>query len=415
MSLLSQLEEAARFARLRLKKKARAARYAILLNNAHLGTKVECVVHHPETKQLVSHARRCANIVLACVIPCLVPLVEAFRSVGFRWAQQADVEFSTILPLFLGTLILGSAFLVMLLACHGVREFRQLADPGYLGFAVPGLFRTGMFVGANWALVEGSSATLLVMVMKSALLPGIFGEMWLTKKRPWITQLWTIAALMLSITIYTLSVSDADVSFSGTGLFYCVCAAQCDFVGGLSLEAGIRLRLKKKGVNQSAEKIRCQLVNEVWKAHFYMILGLVFELDFLKDGLVRGWNMQIVSGTVVTIPFYVAIYNYSCIAVGTLQTNIFSSVDIGVTCILEYMAFGDPITTISGLLILVTTLLILIYSTLVIDLRRHAQQVLRESRLDVSRRGTSDSDEDAHQSCPATGQKVSVFADVMDI
>jgi len=321
--------------------------------------------------------RRCVKYAFRIAIACAVPLIEAIKAVGFRWAQQGDVEFSAIAPLIFGCLALGATFLLTLLTRHGLHEFRQLARLQYLLFILPSIFRTGLFVGANWALWHGTSATFLVMVMKSSLLPGIFGEMWLTQKKPWITQLWAIAAIMLCIVNYTLS----DMRFSRLGLAYSIVASQCDFVGGLLLEAGIRLRLKEVGINKEAEKIRCQFVNEVWKLPVYVALLLAFDTRFVERGVVRGWNAQIVAGAVVTIPFYVAIYNYSCIAVGTLQTNIFSSVDIGVTCILEYLAFGDSITASQGLLISVITLLILIYSTLVVDLRRNAKETLRNSSI----------------------------------
>jgi len=117
----------------------------------------------------------------------------------------------------------------------------------------------------------------------------------------------------------------------------------------------------------------------------------------VESGIVRGWNAQIIVGAVVTIPFYVAIYNYSCIANGTLQTNIFSSVDIGLTCILEYFMFKDSITANQGLLIAVITLLILTYSTLVIDLRRHALDVVREYTSTTSRNSTDSSPASSRQ------------------
>jgi len=342
--------------------------------------------------------RNCLRVVFLLLVACAVPLIEALKAVGFRWAEQGNVEFSTIAPLIFGCTFLGLTFFLTLLLRHGLREVRELADRRYLGFAVPSVFRTGLFVGANWALWHGTSATVLVMVMKSSLIPGILGEMWLTSKKPWITQLWTIGAIMLCIVNYTLSAMDSDMVLSNKGLIWSVMAAQCDFIGGLTLEAGIRLRLKRRWlVNKEAEKIRCQLVNEIFKLPVYVVLLFIFEYDFVESGIVRGWNVQIIVGAVVTIPFYVAIYNYSCIANGTLQTNIFSSVDIGLTCILEYFIFNDSITANQGLLIAVITLLILTYSTLVIDLRRHALDVVREYSSRSCRNSTDSSPTSSRQ------------------
>ncbi|CAK0906856.1 unnamed protein product [Prorocentrum cordatum] len=96
-----------------------------------------------------------------------LPVSLAWRSAGSRWAQDGMLaESSRIAPLLLGSLLLCVVLLFLLLAVHGRAEARKVCNKGYASAALPGVFSGLTFVLENFALANGLSATLVVLLNK---------------------------------------------------------------------------------------------------------------------------------------------------------------------------------------------------------------------------------------------------------
>ncbi|CAK0860854.1 unnamed protein product, partial [Prorocentrum cordatum] len=285
-----------------------------------------------------------------------LPISLAWRSAGFRWAQDdMPAEFSRIAPLLLGSLLLCVVLLVLLLAVHGRAE-------GWWDFA----------------LANGLSATLVVLLNKCAILPGVLGEIWLTRTTPYRTQLLTMTALLLCIIVYSLG-DEGEINMSLVGLLLGLGAALSDGVGDIAFEATAKSCLDDLEEDSGTETLRCFLVNELYKSVFNIILMLVFEHKYLSRGLFHGWGLPMLVGGVMPLPVMVALYNTAILTAGNLKTRIAASADIGIAYVMDAILFDDTVRISQCLLILAIIALIGVYTQFAVDVQKAAADALIRS------------------------------------
>ncbi|CAK0811402.1 unnamed protein product [Prorocentrum cordatum] len=196
---------------------------------------------------------------------------------------------SCIAPLLLGSLLLCVVLLFLLLAVHGRAEARKACSKKYASASLLGIFSALTFVLENFALANGLSATLVVLLNKCAILPGVIGETWLTRTAPYRAQLLTMAALLLCIIVYSLG-DEGEINMSLVGLLLGLGAALSDAVGDITFEATAKSCLDDLEEDSGAETPRCSLVNEGYKSVSNIIMMLVFEREHLSRGLFHGWG-----------------------------------------------------------------------------------------------------------------------------
>jgi hypothetical protein len=283
----------------------------------------------------------------------------------------------------LGSLLLCVVLLFLLLALHGRAEARKLCNKRYASATLPGVFSALTFVLENFALANGLSATLVVLLNKCAILPGVLGEIWLTRTTPYRTQLLTMAALLLCIVVYSLG-DEGEIDMSLVGLLLGLGAALSDGVGDIAFEATAKSCLDDVEEDSGAETLRCFLVNELYKSIFNIILMLVFEHKYLSRGLFHGWGLPMLVGGVMSLPVMVALYNTAILTAGNLKTRIVASADIGIAYVMDAIIFGDTVRTSQCLLILAIIALIGVYTQFAVDVQKAAADALiRSWTLDV--------------------------------
>lgn len=314
------------------------------------------------------HVSTCAQAILP-----LVPVVIAIRSVAFSWTQDNfDGEFSAIMPLLCGTVSLGTMFFVGLLCIHGVTEWKELRNRKYLLNAMPSIFSACQLVLENFAMRQGLPASMLVLLQKLELIPGLFGERWITQKTPYMTQCITIAAIVVQVIAY---MSTGEEGFFGgvpvSGFIMALGTALCGFADNFLLEL-VTVQNRASSANKAAEQMRCLFYNELFKGFFQFILALTFEFQFFRKGIFKGWDFAFVLSAVVPLPCLVFIVNMSVMNVGCLRTSIAATLDIGTAYVLEALIFGSRVELSPVCIIVVLTLLVLVYSRFLIDLRAEA-------------------------------------------
>ncbi|CAK0850402.1 unnamed protein product [Prorocentrum cordatum] len=325
-----------------------------------------------------STATRTSTAARVIVLTSL-PISLAWRSAGFRWAQDdMPAEFSRIAPLVLGSLLLCVVLLFLLLALHGRAEARKLCNKRYASATLPGVFSALTFVLENFALANGLSATLVVLLNKCAILPGVLGEIWLTRTTPYRTQLLTMAALLLCIVVYSLG-DEGEIDMSLVGLLLGLGAALSDGVGDIAFEATAKSCLDDLEEDSGAETLRCFLVNELYKSVFNIILMLVFEHKHLSRGLFHGWGLPMLVGGIMPLPVMVALYNTAILTAGNLKTRIAASADIGIAYLMDAVIFGDTVRISQCLLIFAIIALIGVYTQFAADVQKAAADALIRS------------------------------------
>ncbi|CAK0861293.1 unnamed protein product [Prorocentrum cordatum] len=325
-------------------------------------------------------AARTSTAARATVLTSL-PISLAWRSAGFRWAQgDMPAEFSCIAPLLLGSLLLCVVLLFLLLAVHGRAEVRKLWSKRHANATLPGIFSALTFVLENFALANGLSATSVVLLNKFAILPGVLGEIWLTRTTPYRTQLATMAALILCIIVCSLG-DDGEPNMSLVGLLLGLGAALSDGVGNIAFEATAQSRLDDLEEDSGAETLRCFLVNELCKSVFNIVLMLVFERKHLSQGFFNGWGLPMLVGGVMPLPAMVALYNTAILTAGSLTTRMAASADIGIAYLMDALIFGDTVRISQGLLILAIIALIGVYTKFAVDVRKAAADALIRSEM----------------------------------
>mmetsp|Transcript_132737 Transcript_132737/g.331140 ORF Transcript_132737/g.331140 Transcript_132737/m.331140 type:complete len:356 (-) Transcript_132737:177-1244(-) len=275
------------------------------------------------------------------------PVLNALRGIAFKLgAQQVDVEIAAIAPAMFGSLVAGSCLLTILMASGGIAEACRLLDRKYLVSSLPALFSGFGWISMNFALLSGTGPTVMILMLKCMILPSILGEIIITKQLPYATQALAAIALMFCIGSFVLQGGDNQLG-GVSGMLWAAAVPLSMTFGNFLLEIVAR-KYAAEAENGLGEKIRVLFMNEFWKAVFQAMLLLTFEWDFVTQGLVNGWTLGFVAGSVLSFPLSILCYNSCIIMAGTLRTSIFASADIGLAYLLEGMAFSDPPTQLTA-------------------------------------------------------------------
>ncbi|CAK0830425.1 unnamed protein product [Prorocentrum cordatum] len=275
---------------------------------------------------------------------------------------------------------LGCTLAALSRLCCWRSEVHELCNKKYASAALPGIFSALTFILENFALANGLSATSVVLLNKCAILPGVLGEIWLTRTTPYRTQLLTMAALPLCITVYSLG-DEGEINMSLVGLLLGLGAALSDGFGDIAFEATALDDLEE---NSGAETLRCMLVNELYKSVLNIILMFVFEHKHFSQGLFHGWGVRMLVGGVLPLPMMVALHSTAILTTSNLESKIAASADIGIAYLMEALIFGDAVSISQCLLSLAIFALIGVYTKFAIYVRKAAADALiRSWTLDV--------------------------------
>jgi len=206
--------------------------------------------------------------------------------------------------------------------------------------------------------------------MKCVILPSILGEMRITRKLPYATQVLIVVTILICIAMFVLQGDSGQIG-GVAGMCWASAWPLTSAMRGTLLEMTIR-GYAAEGENKKAEQIRVLLASEIWRAFFTAIWVLTVEWEFVERGLVNGWTPGFLLGAVLPVTLTLVANSFSVATVGSLRTNIFAAADIGLAYKLEGVLFQRPVELQPFLAIVAVTLLILVHTAFGIDLRKHA-------------------------------------------
>lgn len=316
---------------------------------------------------------RCGFVVYAMMLSVLligVPSSMALRVVGYKAATgDASQSHSVMAPLIIGSLVLAFASCVLLLVICGKSSFAELARPRYFILLLPAFLNAGIFIFGNMSLDAGLSGTDLRLIMKVGIALNVIGEVWITKKFPYATQLLTIVALMISVLIFSFDGDGNDQQRSVVAWILGLASAVSTTLFSCVYE-GVA-RSFNQVAQKSGECLRLVIALEMWKVLVQILTMCAVEPEFLSfDRLFEGWDAEFLFGAVAPTPVQLVFCNTAIIVVGALRQQIVAALDLPITYVLEALAFGNVVEVEKCLLIAVITLMVMTYMAFNIEIRR---------------------------------------------
>jgi len=351
------------------------ARAAVASRTSRRGrTSMDAVanIHIDELERVEGVPRSCFEHFIDGILFVCVPLSGALRAVGVKYAgDNSETKHSIIAPLMLASLLLASVWCMLLVAVGGIQEVRKLCDRKYIWLgAVPSLFSSGALACENSFITLGGSPTMLLLIMNCDVMPGILGEFAMTRVVPFMTQVLTVFAIILAIGSY--SFVDGELSTSVVCLMLGMGACMCDAADGFSFEVMSYILTVGEEVCANAEYLRYLLVTQLYETSFLFVFILMFEFEYFQNDLLTGFNAYVVLAVICPTALMIGSNNASIIKKGMVRTTVAGSLDVAAGYILEIIIFRRHVKVVDSMQLGVITLLVLIYISFAIDLRRQA-------------------------------------------
>jgi hypothetical protein len=296
--------------------------------------------------------------------------------------MDTDVQISAIAPLVCSTLIVFHILLIFLWIKFDTRAVLQLFRRRYLWLILPAAFKSCYLCLCNLAMGSGVSASLLLVMFKLMLLPGMLGERWITQQWPYRTQFLTVLCVVQLVAVHVLITSESSATPTVIGWTMAFLAPTLDYIGSFLLDV-ITGKLASSAINKVEEKTRCCIHLEAWKFVFQIILLVSLEMQFLSGGILRGWSSSVVLGAVLPVSLMTISFNAALLTVGAQGANIASSLDAGCAYLMEGVFLGFQIRLAPILVIVCIVYMVIQYNQFTRDLRLAAFQRLEMDHAEV--------------------------------